>query len=131
MRSSHLRAVIAPLVAINPLALHVLQVLAVATVTFACAQFPFFKGLRVNGFRQSLLLAALLALIYAGLNFFAAPLNWVTLGMFSVVVSAVAIELADFIVEGVDVRGWGWALLLAVIIALTNLAVEQLFQLGN
>ena len=110
----------------SSIVLHALQIVAVAAVTFACAQFPFFRGLRVARFGDSLLLAALLALIYAGLNYFAAPLNWVTLGMFSVVVSAVALELADFIVEGVDVRGWGWALALAVIIALTNLGVALL-----
>jgi len=74
------------------------------------------------------MLAGLLAVLYTALNFFAAPLNWITLGMFSVVVTAVALELADFIVEGVDVRGWSWALLLAVIVALTNLGVELALQ---
>ena len=106
--------------------LTILQGVAVATVTFICAQFPFFRGLRVAGFGDSLLMAALLAGIYAVLNFFAAPLNWITLGLFGVVVSAVAIELADFIVPGVDVRGWGWALLLAVVVALTNGVVALL-----
>lgn len=102
------------------------QILAVAAVTFALAHWPAFRGLRVASFRESLLLAGLFALVYAGLNWLAAPLNWITLGLFGVVVAAVALELADFLVEGVDVRGWGWALALAVILALVNRGVLSL-----
>lgn len=111
-----------------PILLPVLQIVAVAAVTFACAQLPFFRGLRVASFGESLLLAGLMAAIYVVLNFFAAPLAWITLGLFGIVVAAVAIELADFIVEGVDVDGWGWALLLAVIIAITNSGVAALYS---
>ncbi len=114
--------------AVSAFVLHGIQIVAVATITFICAQFPFFRGLRVDSFGNSLLLAILLAGIYAALNFFAAPLNWLTLGLFGVVVSAVAIELADFLVKGVEVRGWGWALLLAIIVALSNWAVAALLS---
>lgn len=107
-------------------AVAVVQLLVVATVVFACAQVPAFRGLRVASFGASLAFALLFGLLYAGLGYVAAPLSWITLGLFGVVVAAVALELADFFVDAVEVRGWGWALALAIVVATANAAVTYL-----
>ncbi len=106
--------------------LGVLQILAVAALTWLLARVHWFRGIRVASFSASLVLTALVAVTYAVLNYVAASLNWVTLGMFGIVVGAVAVELADFFVTGVEVDGFWWALALSLLVAATNSAIELL-----
>ena len=101
-----------------------LQTALAGVVTYACAQFPFFRGIEVASFRESMLLAVIFAAVQGVLGYFLAPLNWITLGIFGVALSAAALELADFFVEGVNVKSWGWALLLGAIISGLTLALR-------
>lgn len=48
------------------------------------------------------------------------PLNIVTLGLFSLVINAVLVLVADFIVPGFSVDGFWWALVYAAVLSLIN-----------
>ena len=48
------------------------------------------------------------------------PLNILTLGLFTLVINAWMIMLADSLVEGLKIKSFGWALLYSLIIALLN-----------
>jgi putative membrane protein len=72
----------------------------------------------------ALVLAVVLALINIFLKplitLLTLPLNIVTLGLFSLVVNAALIMLADLIVPGFSVGGFWMALLFAVVLSLIN-----------
>jgi|SRR6185436_3335342 len=68
--------------------------------------------------------AAVLGLLNATvkpiLTFLTFPLTVLTLGLFLIVLNALMLELTDAIVPGFDVRGFGWALVGAVILAVVS-----------
>jgi putative membrane protein len=89
----------------------------------------------VPGFEVSGILAALLAAIVLGLvnstlgallKFVTFPLILLTLGVFWLVINALMLELASWLVPGFEVRGFGAAFFGAVILALVNLVFRHL-----
>ncbi|MFO7846094.1 MAG: phage holin family protein [Balneolaceae bacterium] len=48
------------------------------------------------------------------------PLNILTLGLFTLVINAWIIMLADSLVEGLKIKSFGWAFLYSLVIALLN-----------
>lgn len=48
------------------------------------------------------------------------PVTIFTLGLFLLVINAAMVLLADFVVPGFDVDGWGWALIFSLLLALLN-----------
>lgn len=78
----------------------------------------------------ALLLAVVLALINVFIkpviNLLTLPINIVTLGLFSLVVNALLIMLADVIVPNFSVDNFWWALAFAVLLAL----ISALFGAG-
>lgn len=82
------------------------------------------KGVQIQDFVRALIVAAVLAVLNmtlgAVLDFFTTPIRWITLGLFSLVVDAVVIMVADYFLKGFTVKGFGWALLLAVFMAIAN-----------
>lgn len=86
----------------------------------------------VPGFTVTTFGAALIAALVVGivnaivvpiLNVIALPLNFITLGLFSFVISAVGLLLAAALVSGFAINGIVPALIGAVLIALANTAV--------
>ena len=49
------------------------------------------------------------------------PINIITLGLFSFVINALLVLLADLIVPGFEVNGFWWALLFSIVLSLLNL----------
>lgn len=89
----------------------------------------------VPGFTVVSITAALIAALVLGvvnavvvpvLNLIALPLNILTLGLFSFVVSAVGLQLAAALVQGFRIDTFWHALLGAIVIALANSAVGLL-----
>ncbi len=82
------------------------------------------KGVEVKDFSRAVILAVLLAVlnstIGAILSFITAPINWITLGLFSLIVDAAVIRIADYFMKGFNTRSFGWALLLALVLAVAN-----------
>ncbi len=74
------------------------------------------------------LAAIILAIVLGIINVFVKPviglltlpINIVTLGIFSLVVNALFVMLADWIVDGFTVAGFWWALAFSVVVSLVN-----------
>lgn len=88
-------------------------------------------GVHVDGFGSAILVALALAL----LNQFIKPLLIIltipatifTFGLFLLVVNALIIMLADWIVLGFDVRGFWWALLFSLVLTIIQSILNALF----
>ncbi len=82
------------------------------------------SGVTIKDYVQAILVALVLALLNATigavLDFLATPITWLTLGLFSLVIDAILIKIADYFLKGFSVRSFGWAFLMAVIIAVVN-----------
>lgn len=55
------------------------------------------------------------------------PINILTLGLFTFVINALLIMLMSNLVRGFSVAGFGTALIAAIVLALVNLVLHQLF----
>lgn len=82
------------------------------------------SGIEIKDFSRAIILALVLALLNATLgavlDFVTTPLRWLTLGLFSLVIDALVIKVADYFMRGFAVRSFGWALLLAAFLAIVN-----------
>jgi len=81
-------------------------------------------GVKVDAFTTSLIVAAVLALlniiVKPVLVFLTLPATLITFGLFLLVINAVIILLADYLVSGFDVNGFWWALLFSLLLSLTQ-----------
>jgi len=88
------------------------------------------NSVEVKDFKSAILVAIVMALlnctIGALINFFGTPINWLTLGLFSFVVSAILILIASKMLGGFHVRNFWSALGLAFIVSLVNWVLHGL-----
>ncbi|MDF2157751.1 phage holin family protein [Algoriphagus sp. CAU 1675] len=84
----------------------------------------FLPGVHVSGWLTGFLLAGLLILINLTIKpimiILTFPLTILTLGLFLLVINALAIMLADEIIPGFEVDGFWWALLFSVVLSIVN-----------
>lgn len=87
------------------------------------------KGIEITNYLSALLVVLVLALLHwtvePVLQFLALPITFITLGLFSWVVSALVIWLAGAITPGFRVRGFVPALLMALVLAVGFWLVER------
>ena len=85
-------------------------------------------GAHVEGFFDALVVSLFLALFSATLKpllvILTIPVTVFTLGFFLLVINALMIMLADYLVDGFHVDGFWWALLFGVILAIVNSIFE-------
>ncbi|RUA32933.1 MAG: phage holin family protein [Bacteroidetes bacterium] len=85
-------------------------------------------GAHVEGFFDALVVSLFLALFSATLKpllvILTIPVTVFTLGFFLLVINALMIMLADYVVDGFYVDGFWWALLFGVILAIVNSIFE-------
>ncbi len=55
------------------------------------------------------------------------PLTILTLGLFSLVINAVTILIADYFIDGLDVNGFWWALLFSILLSFLTSILEGIF----
>lgn len=87
-------------------------------------------GVSVTGYGIAIITGLLLGLV----NFFikpvltilTLPITILTLGLFLLIINAAMVLLVDWLVAGFEVRGWGWAILFTIILALMNLFVPSI-----
>ncbi|NJC87282.1 MAG: phage holin family protein [Desulfuromonas sp.] len=89
-------------------------------------------GVAVGGFLAALVTALILGLINAIIRpiliLLTLPLNILTLGLFTLVINALLIMLAAAIVPGFAVRGFWWAFLFGIVLAIVNFALSPLLK---
>ncbi|GAB4246311.1 MAG: phage holin family protein [Saprospiraceae bacterium] len=81
-------------------------------------------GVEVKDFGRAVVTGLVLVLLNATLGNFldwiSTPMRWITLGLFSFVVDAVVLMVADYFLKGLKIKNFWYALGLAVIIAVVN-----------
>lgn len=81
-------------------------------------------GVDVANFFVALVLAVVLGLINAIIKpillLITLPINILTLGLFTLVINAAMIMLADYLVPGFTVANFWWALLFSLVLSLIN-----------
>lgn len=87
-------------------------------------------GFRLKGFGTALIAAVIIGLVNGTLGLLLKvltfPLSIVTFGLFLLVINALMIELAAWLVPGFEVRGFGPAFLGALILSALNVVVREL-----
>lgn len=81
-------------------------------------------GIKVKNFGAAFLAAVVLGLvnllIRPILAFLTAPINWLTLGLFSLVLSGILLKIVAELVDGFEVKGWLEAILGALLISVSS-----------
>lgn len=81
-------------------------------------------GVRVSGFFAALVTALVLGLVNIFIRplllLLTLPLNILTLGLFTLVINALLILLVAAVVPGFSVRGFWWAVLFGLVLAVVN-----------
>ncbi|EAG7173211.1 phage holin family protein [Listeria monocytogenes] len=95
----------------------------------------FFTSFHVDGFTTALLASFILAilnmLIRPILLLLTLPINIFTLGLFTFVVNAIMLEMTTFFIgDSFQIDGFGTALILAAIMAFTNMIINSVLW-GN
>lgn len=89
-------------------------------------------GVTVSGIGSALILAVVLGLINALIRplvlILTLPINILTLGLFTLVINALLILLADRITPGFAVSGFWWALLFSLVLSVINGILHSLIR---
>ena len=100
----------------------IVKTFIIALAVFLGARY--LSGITAGDYVQIFIIALFIALlnvtIGSFLDFITSPLRWITLGLFALVIDAIIIMIADYFLDTFKVKSFVWALLLAVIIAVTN-----------
>jgi putative membrane protein len=87
-------------------------------------------GAHVDGFFSAFILAIFLALFSATLKpiltVLTIPITVLSLGFFLLVINALMVMLADWLVDGFSVDGFWWALVFGIILAIVNSIFETI-----
>lgn len=82
------------------------------------------EGIKIEDFTRALIVAFVLAILNATLgrilDTITAPLRWITLGLFSLVVDAAILMIAAYFLKGFTIKNFSWALLMAIFVAIAN-----------
>ncbi len=86
-------------------------------------------GVKVDGFVTALIVAVVLALVNAFIkpliSFLTLPLSILTLGLFSLVISALMVMLVDAVVPGFEVENILWAFVFGVVLSLVSTGIHM------
>jgi len=85
-------------------------------------------GVHVDGFGSALIVALVLAILNAIVRpilvFLTIPVTFLTLGLFLLVINALIIMLADYLVDGFNVDGFLWALIFSIILSIITAIID-------
>jgi len=88
-------------------------------------------GVHIEGYVTALILAVVLAVLNAIVRpilvFLTIPVTILTLGLFLLVINALMILLADYLVAGFEVDGFFWALIFSLVIAIVEAILDMIF----
>ena len=83
------------------------SVLVTAISLFIISKLPI--GIEIDSFPKAIIAAIAFGIINGILHFFATPLEWITFGLFAIVVNIIAFGLAAAAVEGFRLRHGIWS----------------------
>lgn len=108
----------------------IMTILANAVAVWLGAQF--LRGVQVTDFTRALIIGLVVAVLNLTigklLDFISFPIRLITLGLFSLVVDAVVLMIADYFLKGLKILNFWWALALAVFVGVVNTIIHWLFH---
>lgn len=89
-------------------------------------------GVNVDGYVTALIVAIVLSIanvvVKPVLIVLTIPITVITLGLFLLVINAIMIELADWLVDGFYIDNFWWALISSLILSVFNSMIEDLMK---
>jgi putative membrane protein len=86
----------------------------------------------VKDFPRAIIIGLVVAVLNATLGHFldwiSTPFRWLTLGLFSFVVDALVLMVADYFLKGLTIKNFWWALALALVVGMANGLVHLVFH---
>ena len=79
-------------------------------------------------FLAAILFGVLNTIIKPVLVLFTLPLNILTLGLFTLVINAIILELTDYWMDSITVNGFGIAILAALLISIVSVFLQQVLK---
>ncbi len=103
----------------------IISLLVNGLVIFVCSSV--FSGIQVAGYKESVIAAFFLAvvnfLIRPILTFLTLPITILTLGLFLLIINGAMVLLVDWLMDGFNVDGMFWAVVLSIVLAIANILV--------
>ena len=97
-----------------------ISLLLSAVAVFASAYLV--PGVQIDGFVTALIVAIVLGLVNATIGFLlkllTAPLNWITLGLVSLIINVLMVLLVDNFINGFSTNGFWAAAIFALVLAI-------------
>jgi putative membrane protein len=85
------------------------------------------SGVQVRSFGTAIITAIILALLNAFIRpiitFFSIPFIILTLGLFILVINTIIVMIADWLIPGLKIQNFWWALLFSILMSLLNVIV--------
>lgn len=89
-------------------------------------------GVHFDGFMATIIFAVVLGLlnliVKPILSILSLPVTIITLGLFSFVINALIILLADYLMDSMSIDGFWWALLFSILLSLVTSAFSTIFE---
>lgn len=109
---------------------HVIQFLAFVAAVMVTARIV--PGVRVKSFGGALVFSLVFALfnklLFTPLAVISLPLVLLTFGLFLVVINAFLFWLADKVVKGIEISGFGAALVASIVTSIVNWAITWVLR---
>lgn len=108
----------------------ILKFLLTAVITYVLA--AFLPGSHIGGFGDAILLVLVLAVLNAVLKpilkLLGLPITILTLGLFLLVINAVIVMIADYLLPGFKLDGFVSALLFSVVLSVVTAIVDMVVE---
>jgi putative membrane protein len=108
------------------------SILSAVAVMFTAQILP---GVQVLGIIDALLVALVLSFLNTFLKpvllILTIPVTLLTFGLFLLVINAIIIVVADALLDGFNVNGFGWALLFSLILSVINALLQSMTGLNE
>lgn len=86
------------------------------------------EGVHFADFGTAVVFAVVLGLLNTFvkpvLKFFSFPISLITFGLFSLIINAVVVVIAEYFVEGVSIDGFLWALIFGCALSVANFVIS-------
>ncbi|MBU8882017.1 phage holin family protein [Kaistella sp. DKR-2] len=108
----------------------IIRLLVTAVVAFFLTKV--LSGVHFDGFSTALIFAIVLGvlnlIVTPVLKILGLPLTIITLGLFSLVINAVVILIADYFIDGMKVDGFWWAFIFSIALSLITSLLSGIFS---
>ena len=108
-----------------------IRLLITSLVALGLSKYVLTSGVHIDDFKTAIIFAIVLGLLNVFvkpvLKLFGLPLTIITLGLFSLVINAAVILLADYFIDGMQIDGFWWALIFSIALSVLTSLLNGIF----